>query len=176
MPFLGRYPVACPPTPLSTLRGACSGGRGRRTRVRVASGRMCCAASAWSDRFYAGDGRGVADETSDGQWKVLLCRQCSIFAANALSLVTRCQLCRRYATFGPAGGSRSDALHCKRHRQVRGGRRIDATDSRGGKGDRNVDPKIRGESGWRKRGEMQRIRGWGRGLDTWKGLHRCSEE
>ena len=130
--------------------------------MRVASGRMCCAASAWSDRFYAGDGRGVADETSDGQWKVLLCRQCSIFAANALSLVTRCQLCRRYATFGPAGGSRSDALHCKRHRQVRGGRRIDATDSRGGKGDRNVDPKIRGESGWRKRGEMQRIRGWGR--------------
>eukprot|EP00293_Proteomonas_sulcata_P008102 CAMPEP_0184306002 /NCGR_PEP_ID=MMETSP1049-20130417/15113_1 /TAXON_ID=77928 /ORGANISM="Proteomonas sulcata, Strain CCMP704" /LENGTH=336 /DNA_ID=CAMNT_0026618169 /DNA_START=22 /DNA_END=1029 /DNA_ORIENTATION=+ len=33
-----------------------------------------------------------------------------------MALSTRCQVCRRYATFGPVGGRRRDARHCKRHR------------------------------------------------------------
>jgi len=61
--------------------------------------------------------RGVAEMSDSGRWMTRVCRRCSQFIKSTIALSTRCQGCRRYATFGPAGGSRRDARHCKRHRQ-----------------------------------------------------------
>ena len=61
--------------------------------------------------------RGVAEESDSGRWVTLVCRHCSQFIKSTIALSTRCHGCRRYANFGPAGGTRRDARHCKRHRQ-----------------------------------------------------------
>lgn len=60
--------------------------------------------------------RGVAEDGEAGRWKTLVCRHCSQFMKSTVALSTRCLGCRRYANFGPIGGSRRDARHCKRHR------------------------------------------------------------
>ena len=61
--------------------------------------------------------RGVAEDNDSGRWVTLVCRNCSPFIKSTIALSTRCRGCRRYANFGPIGGSRRDARHCKRHRQ-----------------------------------------------------------
>ena len=61
--------------------------------------------------------RGVAEESDSGRWVTLVCRHCSQFIKSTIPLSTRCHGCRRYANFGPVGGTRRDARHCKRHRQ-----------------------------------------------------------
>ena len=61
--------------------------------------------------------RGVAEASDSGRWLTLVCRHCSQFIKRTIALSTRCHGCRRYANFGPVGGTRRDALHCKRHRQ-----------------------------------------------------------
>lgn len=61
--------------------------------------------------------RGVAEDSDSGRWLTLVCRHCSQFMKSTIALSTRCHSCRRYANFGPVGGTRRDALHCKRHRQ-----------------------------------------------------------
>lgn len=61
--------------------------------------------------------RGVAEDSDSGRWLTLVCRHCSQFIKSTIALSTRCHGCRRYANFGPVGGTRRDARHCKRHRQ-----------------------------------------------------------
>lgn len=62
--------------------------------------------------------RGVTDEGQEGLWSTLLCRHCAQFIKKTISISTRCHVCKRFANFGPIGGKRSEARHCKRHRRA----------------------------------------------------------
>ena len=59
--------------------------------------------------------RGVAEDEDEGRWISHSCRHCAQFLPSTVSLSTRCTYCKRYATYGPLGGCRRQALHCKRH-------------------------------------------------------------
>ncbi|KAJ1493525.1 hypothetical protein T484DRAFT_1768194 [Baffinella frigidus] len=59
--------------------------------------------------------RGVTEEGEEGLWSTLLCRHCAQFIKKTISISTRCHSCKRFANFGPVGGKRRDAKHCKRH-------------------------------------------------------------
>ncbi len=52
----------------------------------------------------------------DGAWQDYLCFPCGSQSQGAETLRFKCEVCRRYASFGPAG-SRRNASHCKQHRQ-----------------------------------------------------------
>lgn len=59
---------------------------------------------------------GIASEF-DGTWQEFLCIYCGSNSEVAEFLRFKCTECRRHANFGPAGGSRRSAIHCKRHQQ-----------------------------------------------------------
>eukprot|EP00961_Rhodomonas_salina_P247910 3350085-Rhodomonas_salina.1 len=62
--------------------------------------------------------RGVPSSSTPATWLFLACRRCSeAYRSEAsLNLAGRCVLCPKVASYGPAGTSRSDTLHCRRHK------------------------------------------------------------
>ena len=59
---------------------------------------------------------GLVSARLDGTWQEFLCFPCGSQLQDAETLRMKCAVCRRHAYFGPFGGGRRDAIHCKQHR------------------------------------------------------------